>query len=68
MKELKNQMQMVLPEAGFSPREVDRILGLSDKFSYKLIKSGKLEAFVDCVGNLKVHPYEVYRYLREREE
>jgi predicted site-specific integrase-resolvase len=60
-------MQMKLPEAGYSPREVEKIVGLSPKYSYKLIKSGKLEAFVDCVGNLKVHPYEVYRYLRERE-
>jgi hypothetical protein len=61
-------MQMMLPEAGYSPREVERILGLSPKYSYKLIKSRKLEAFVDCVGHLKVHPYELYRYLREREE
>jgi predicted site-specific integrase-resolvase len=60
-------MQMKLPEAGYSPREVEKIVGLSPKYSYKLIKSGKLEAFVDCVGNLKVHPYEVYRYLREKE-
>jgi predicted site-specific integrase-resolvase len=60
-------MQMKLPEAGYSPREVEKIVGLSPKYSYKLIKSGKLDAFVDCVGNLKVHPYEVYRYLRERE-
>jgi predicted site-specific integrase-resolvase len=60
-------MPMMLPQAGFSPREVEKIVGLSSKYSYKLIKSGKLEAFVDCVGNLKVHPYEVYRYLREKE-
>jgi hypothetical protein len=60
-------MPMMLPEVGYSPREVERILGLSPKYSYKLIKSGKLEAFLDCVGQLKVHPYELYRYLRERE-
>jgi hypothetical protein len=60
-------MQKMLPEAGFSLREIEKIVGLSSKYSYKLIKSGKLEAFVDCVGQLKVHPYEVYRYLRERE-
>jgi len=60
-------MQKMLPEAGFSLREVEKIVGLSSKYSYKLIKSGKLEAFVDCVGQLKVHPYEVYRYLSERE-
>ncbi len=60
-------MMKKLPEAGYSPREVEKIVGLSPKYSYKLIKSGKLEAFVDSVGQLKVHPYEVYRYLRERE-
>jgi predicted site-specific integrase-resolvase len=60
-------MPMMLPDVGYSPREVERILGLSPKYSYKLIKSGKLEAFVDCVGQLKVHPYELYRYLRQRE-
>jgi len=59
-------MQTMLPEAGFSPREVEKIMGLSPKYSYKLIKAGKLEAFVDCVGHLKVHPYELYRYRRER--
>jgi len=60
-------MPMMLPEAGFSLREVENIVGLSPKYSYKLIRSGKLKAFVDCVGNLKVHPYEVYRYLLEKE-
>jgi hypothetical protein len=60
-------MPMMLPEAGYSPREVEKIVGLSPKYAYKLIKSGKLEAFVDCVGQLKVHPCELYRYLRERE-
>jgi predicted site-specific integrase-resolvase len=60
-------MQTMLPDAGYSPREVEKIVGLSPKYSYKLIKSGKLDAFVDCMGNLKVHPYEVYRYLREKE-
>ena len=60
-------MPMMLPEAGFSLREVEKIVGLSPKYSYKLIKAGKLEAFVDCVGQLKVHPYELYRYLRESE-
>jgi hypothetical protein len=59
-------MKMLLPEAGFSPREVEKICGLSPKYAYKLIKLGKLDAFVDCVGQLKVHPYELYRYLRER--
>jgi predicted site-specific integrase-resolvase len=60
-------MPMMLPEAGYSPREVEKIVGLSPKYAYKLIKSGKLEAFVDCVGQLMVHPCELYRYLRERE-
>ena len=60
-------MKLMLPEAGFSPREVDRILGISPKYSYKLIRNGTLEAFLDCVGNLKIHPYELYRYLKERE-
>ena len=46
---------------------MERILDLSPKYSYKLIRSGKLKAFVDCVGNLKVHPYEVYRFLLEKE-
>ena len=60
-------MQTMLPEAGFTLREVEKMVGLSPKYSYKLIRSGKLEAFVDCVGQLKVHPYELYRYLKESE-
>jgi len=57
---------MQLPECGYSPREVERICRLSPKYSYKLIKNGTIEAFLDCVGNLKVRPCEVYRYLKER--
>jgi hypothetical protein len=60
-------MPMMLPDAGFSPREVEKICGLSPKYAYKLIKARKLEAFVNCVGELRVHPYELYRFLRERE-
>ena len=60
-------MATLLPEPGYSPREVERICGLSEKYAYKLIRSGELEAYLDCVGNLKVHPHEVYRYLKNRE-
>jgi predicted site-specific integrase-resolvase len=59
-------MNTALPDVGYTPREVERILGLSPKYSYRLIKSGEIEAFVDCVGSLKVHQFEVYRLLRER--
>jgi len=61
-------MATLLPEPGFSPREVERICGLSEKYAYKLIKSGKLEAYLDCAGGLKVHPHEVYSYLKKRDK
>jgi len=59
-------MALLLPECGYSPREVERICGLSEKYAYRLIKNGELEAFLDCAGNLKVHPHEVYRYIKNR--
>jgi predicted site-specific integrase-resolvase len=60
-------LKLTLPECGYSPREVERICGLSPKYSYRLIRNGTIEAFLDCVGNLKVHPHELYRYMKERE-
>lgn len=53
-------MATLLPEPGYSPREVERICGLSEKYAYRLIKSGELEAYLSCVGDLRVHPHEVW--------
>ncbi len=61
-------MAILLPEAGYSPREVELICGVSYKYAYQLIRLGKLEAFTDSAGMVKVYPHSVYLYLREREK
>ena len=59
--------EAALPPCGYGIQEVEKILGIPTKTGYRLVRNGKLEAFVDSTGKLKVSPYEVYRYLKEKE-
>jgi predicted site-specific integrase-resolvase len=61
-------MHTTLPPAGYTVPEVERILGISKKSGYKLIKAGKLAPYVDCVGQLRVPVEEVYSYLKRKED
>lgn len=55
-----------LPPVGYSIAEVERILGLPQKVAYRLIREGKLNAFRDSTGRLKVHQYQVLKYMEEQ--
>ena len=57
--------EAALPPCGYGIPEVERILGIPTKTGYRLVKDGRLQAFVDCTGKLKVSPYEVYAYMKE---
>lgn len=60
--------EMALPPVGYSVAEVERILGIPAKTGYRLIRENKLETFVDSCGMLRVSPYEVYRYMKQKEK
>ncbi len=57
-------MEVVLPQAGYSIAEVERILGIPTKTGYRLLKSGKLSAYVDSSGQLRVSQMELYAYMK----
>jgi predicted site-specific integrase-resolvase len=59
--------EVALPPVGYGIPEVERILGIPPKTGYRLVKEGKLEAFVDSTGKLRVSPYEVYSYIKRKE-
>ena len=54
-----------MPPVGYSITEVEKILGIPTKTGYRLVKDGKLAAFVDSTGKLKVSPYVLYSYMKE---
>ncbi len=54
-----------LPPVGYSIAEVEKVLELPHKRAYALIREGKIEAFVDQTGRLKVSPYHLMKYIEE---
>ena len=69
-KEVKKNMaeaaltpETALPTVGYSIPEVERILGLPQKSGYRLVSKGKLRAYTDTTGRLKVHQYELWKYM-----
>ncbi len=60
--------EIALPAVGYSVAEVERILNIPTKTGYRLIKQGRLKAFVTSDGVLKVHPYELWRYITEEKD
>lgn len=63
MKTMTNAPAM--PVAGINIIEAERALGLKLNEGYRQIKRGKLRAFKNSVGQLRVTEAEIYRYLRE---
>jgi excisionase family DNA binding protein len=60
-------MQAVeLPPTGYTMREAENILGLSEKYLYRLVRDGKIDAYVGDVGQMRVSREELYCVLRER--
>ena len=60
--------EVALPPCGYGISEVEKILGIPTKTGYRLVREGRLEAFVDSTGKLKVSPYELYSYMKEVRE
>lgn len=60
-------MSKPLPKCGYSVRECEILLGISEKGGHKLINDGKLKSFIGVDGRRKVSEMELYLYLRDRE-
>ena len=57
-----------LPLCGYGVAEVERILRIPRRSGYYLIQTGRLRAFNDSTGALKVSPVELLYYIRSREQ
>ena len=67
MAESTQTPDMALPPVGYSVADTERILGLAPKTGYRVIKQGRLKAFVGLDGRLYVHPYSVWKYMEDHE-
>ena len=54
-----------MPAIGLSVAQAEKLLGLPRRVGYRKIQQGKLRAFRDSAGILKVSESEIYRYLSE---
>jgi len=55
-----------LPATGYTLREAEHLLGVSDKYMYKLIRRGVVEGYVDSVGQQRVSREAIYAYMKSR--
>jgi len=55
-----------IPPVGLTCSAASKVIGCSEKHIYKLLKSRRLEAFVDSTGRLMISKEELYSYLRNR--
>lgn len=55
-----------LPEAGFTPREAELIVGIPYKGMYQLIRRGAVESYRAIDGSIRVSREELYRYARRQ--
>lgn len=56
-----------IPDAGFSPREAEIVLGLSWKRMYALIREKKIDAYRSVDGSVKISRDELIRFARKQE-
>lgn len=56
-----------IPQLGLSVAHASKLLGVSRNRGYKLIHQGRLQAFRDETGLIKVEASEIRRFLKEEE-
>ena len=56
-----------LPTAGYTLPAAAKVIGCHEKHMYKLVKTGKLEGYVDSTGRMMVSREELYSYLRNKD-
>ena len=54
-----------MPQVGLSVAQASKLIGVSRYRGYELIHKGRLRAFKDTQGLIKVEPSEIQRFLRE---
>ncbi len=62
---MKTLAPKVMPVAGVTVYEAEQALGLAQNLGYRHIQRGKLRAFTNGQGLLRITEAEIYRYLRE---
>lgn len=53
---------------GYTVREAEKLLNIPERTGYRLIQSGKLEAYQDVAGKLRVPYGELYSYMKNQRE
>jgi hypothetical protein len=53
---------------GFTLKEYESLAGVPHKDGYRLVKLGRVEAYRDSEGQLRISPFEAYRYVKNREQ
>lgn len=53
-----------LPRAGYTVPEVEKLLGIAPKTGYRLVNTGRLQAFNGLDGKLRVSEIELWMYVR----
>ena len=61
-------MQTMLEMPGYTIREAEKILGCGEKYIYRLIRDGKIEAYTDDVGQKRISYGELYAYMKSKEK
>ena len=54
-----------LPVPAYTVPEFEQLFGIPTKGAYQLIRKGKLRAFKDSAGQLRISLEEAYRYKAE---
>lgn len=57
----------LLPPGGYTIREAEALLGVSEKYLYKLIQRGVIEGYVDSVGQQRVSREAIYAYMKSHQ-
>lgn len=57
----------LLEMPGYAIYEVENILSMPVKTGYKLVKDGKVKAYRDSGGKLRISYGELYRYMKDLE-
>ena len=53
---------------GYTVSEFETLAGIPRKDSYRLIKEGRIEAYKDSEGRLRISPFEGYRFIKNQQD
>jgi len=53
---------------GYTVSEFETLAGIPRKAGYRLIKLGRVASYTDSEGRKRIHPFEAWAYIRQREQ